>query len=80
MTQETGTIPRIGENVTGEQKLSSESQTILMEKDWTYFWKRVLTDITNKDLIPVKLLFFFQYASEFFLNVIHVYDIFIKSL
>lgn len=34
-------------------------------KDCRYFWKRVLKDLTNKNLIPVKILFFFKYASTF---------------
>lgn len=34
------------------------------KKDYKYFWKRVLKDLTNKNLIPVKILFFFKYASK----------------
>ncbi|CAL8114118.1 unnamed protein product [Orchesella dallaii] len=37
------------------------------KKDYKYFWRRVLTDLTNKNLIPVKILFFFKYATLFVL-------------
>lgn len=53
------------ENGKGNEKLDSISQIITEKKDWNYFWRRVISDITNKDLIPVKILFFFQYASKF---------------
>jgi hypothetical protein len=40
------------------------SQAISEKKDWKYFWNRVIKDVTNRDLAPVKILFFFKYASK----------------
>lgn len=39
------------------------------KKDYKYFWKRVLKDLTNKNLIPVKILFFFKYASKYYSTI-----------
>lgn len=41
-----------------------DDHPITEKKDYKYFWKRVLKDLTNKELIPVKILFFFKFASK----------------
>ncbi|CAG7728392.1 unnamed protein product [Allacma fusca] len=37
------------------------------KKGWDSFWKRTLADMTNKNLLPIKTLFFFKAATLFVL-------------
>jgi hypothetical protein len=47
------------------EKVGGAEITDTRKKDWKYFWRRVRDDLTNKNLIPVKILFFFKYGSKF---------------